>query len=78
VELVTLNGLWSYASSFSINGGGSGFGPYLKFCKPVNTREQALADAVAWLKQENATDDRGLAVWLEQLQPLQMSLFVTP
>jgi hypothetical protein len=75
IQLVALNGLWSYAANFSGNGIGGGFGPYLKFCKPVSTREQALADAIYWLKQRGATDDRELGAWLEGMQPLQPSLF---
>jgi len=75
IELVTLNGRWSFAATFSTWNSGGGFGPFLKFCDPVETREDALDAAVAWLRHEGADKCDDLRKWLHKLGSPQLTLF---
>jgi hypothetical protein len=75
IEILTLNDRWSFAAQFSTWKHGAGFGPWLKFCDPFATREDALAAAVTWLRGHGAAEEKGLNAWLNQLQWPQLTLF---
>jgi hypothetical protein len=77
IELVTLNGLWSFALSVADTHCGGGFDAFLKFCEPVATRDAALAAAVAYIRSLDAhPPSPQLAAWLRSIEPTQqLSLF---
>lgn len=75
IQLVTLNGQWSYAVSFTVPGYSEGFLPFPKFCKPYASRREALGVAVARVRRRS----RGYAAlerWLDSLlAPVQLQMF---
>lgn len=77
IELVTLNGFWSFALTVADTHRGGGFGAFLKFCEPVATRDDALAAAVAYIRSRDAHPlSPQLAAWLRSIEPTQqLSLF---
>ena len=74
IELVTLNGQWSYTYNYSVTDRGGGFGPLLKFCDPYPTRDAALTAAIAALRKHD--HKREMRSWLDELsRPKQLSMW---
>ena len=90
IELLKLNGRWSYCLGFSTNTTGSSYGPCMKFCQPYPDRETALREGLKALEDRL---DKALAAqegtsvhsappivkafkkWLREQHPAQLSLF---
>ena len=66
VELFMFNGLWGYCLDISTKNYGFGYGPFLKFCKPYQTRLSAIGAAVAEI-MSRVHDDNKLVRWARSL-----------
>ena len=79
IEIVTLNGFWSYTLSFTVPKGGEHYGACLKFCDPLPTRGAAIEAAVARMfrRHSDILPDE-LMSWLRKIrQPVQLDLFAS-
>lgn len=74
IALVTLNGRYSYTLRFQWRTHGRGYQPFLKFCDPYPTKEDALVAAIADLKRADPPPE--VQTWIHDLTaPKQLSLF---
>ena len=90
IDLLELNGQWSYCFHFMTNTTGSSYGPCMKFCQPYPDRETALREGLrafedrmdeALAAQEGSSVHsapllvKALKQWLRDLSPEQLELF---
>jgi hypothetical protein len=74
INLVTANGRYSFTLCYQWQTRGCGYLPFLKFCDPYPTQDDALTAAVAELKRVNAPPY--VQAWIRTLtEPQQLSLF---
>lgn len=73
IQIVTLNGQWSFCASFSVHESGVHFGPFLKFCDPLPTRQDALRAAIQFLRSHGATKETRVSAWLNDIEAQEIT-----
>jgi len=74
IEIFTFNELWGFSMVALSVKKGCGYGSFLKFCKPYQTRRSATQAAVEKFSRY-AKDEKDLLSWVLSLVYKQLSLF---
>ena len=74
ISLVTANGRYSFTVCYQWKDRGTSYLPFLKFCDPYPTQDDAFAAAITELKRVNPPPE--VLKWIHALtEPQQLSLF---